>query len=391
MIISPADRLDQVQEYYFSQKLREVRELTNQGSQIINLGIGNPDLAPSPATIQELCHAASNEQNHGYQPYQGIARLRSAMADWYKNIYNVKLNASSQVLPLIGSKEGIFHISMAFLNPGDQVLVPDPGYSGYVGATRLAGAEPIFYDLHETNDWLPDLNQLNELTSSKTKIIWINYPHMPTGAVATRDFFRNLISFANEKNILICHDNPYSLILNKENPLSILQVSGAFDCCLELNSLSKSHHMAGWRVGMVSGNSDYLTTVLTVKSNIDSGMFLPIQIAAAKALSNPAEWHHNQNQQYQKRQKLVYKLLDVLNFSYSKDTAGLFVWAKAPDKIKDVEGILDDLLYSRGIFLTPGKIFGKNGERYIRVSICAPEEKILQAIQRVQTKEPVRP
>ncbi len=383
MIIPPASRLSQVEEYYFSRKLQEVRRLISEGRDIINIGIGNPDMFPSQETVQTLSEQAFLEGNHGYQPYRGIPDLRKAMADWYQRTYGVTVDSTVQLLPLIGSKEGIFHISMAFLNPGDRVLTPNPGYLAYPAAARIVGAEPVFYDLTEKSNWLPNLDALQNNDLSRVKIMWINYPHMPTGAVANIAAFQQLVAFARRHHILICHDNPYSLILNP-NPLSIFNADGAFDCCLELNSLSKSHNMAGWRIGMAIGNRDYIDAILKVKSNLDSGMFLPLQKAAVSALQNSAEWHQQQNQQYSQRKKIVCKLLDSLNCSYQKETAGMFVWAKAPDHIDDVEVFLDELLYEAGIFIAPGKIFGSNGERFIRVSLCAPEERLQQAVERIR-------
>ena len=338
---------------------------------------------PSQETVQTLSEQAFLEGNHGYQPYRGIPDLRKAMADWYQRTYGVTVDSTVQLLPLIGSKEGIFHISMAFLNPGDRVLTPNPGYLAYPAAARIVGAEPVFYDLTEKSNWLPNLDALQNNDLSRVKIMWINYPHMPTGAVANIAAFQQLVAFARRHHILICHDNPYSLILNP-NPLSIFNADGAFDCCLELNSLSKSHNMAGWRIGMAIGNRDYIDAILKVKSNLDSGMFLPLQKAAVSALQNSAEWHQQQNQQYSQRKKIVCKLLDSLNCSYQKETAGMFVWAKAPDHIDDVEVFLDELLYEAGIFIAPGKIFGSNGERFIRVSLCAPEERLQQAVERIR-------
>jgi aspartate/methionine/tyrosine aminotransferase len=383
MIIPAAERLSSVQEYYFSRKLSEVRELMKQGRDIINLGIGNPDLPPSAETIDRLCEAANPESAHGYQPYRGTPELRRAMADWYQRTYEVTLNSESEILPLLGSKEGIFHISMAFLNPGDRALVPDPGYPAYASVTRLAGGEPLFYNLRESSNWLPDLDALTGGNLTGVKLMWINYPHMPTGKTANRENFQRIIQFAQEKGILICHDNPYSLILNPGKPLSILALEGAAETCLELNSLSKSHNMAGWRVGMVCGRREFLDAILIVKSNMDSGMFLPVQQAAAQALQNSEAWHAERNRLYYQRRELVYQLVKAIGLSYETGGAGMFVWAKLPDTIPDAESFVDELLYSRGIFVTPGSIFGKNGERYIRVSVCAPEERIQKAINRV--------
>ncbi len=384
MKIPAADRVNQIQEYYFSKKLQEVNTLRQKGVDIINLGIGNPDLPPSPQTIDMLCQSARSADNHGYQPYRGIPELREAIASWYQRTYQVVINPETEVLPLIGSKEGVFHISMTFLNRKERVLVPDPGYAAYAAAARIAGAEPIYYDLSEENGWLPDLSEIRKLDIETVKLMWINYPHMPTGALASEEDFRKLIAFARDNQIMLVHDNPYSLILNPHPPLSILKMEDAFEWCIELNSLSKSHHMAGWRVGMAISQRKYLDAVIKLKSNVDTGMFRPIQQAAVQALHNSTEWHHQQNKIYQQRRESAYQFLDNLNFSYrTTDTAGMFVWAKAPAKIDDVDAFIDRLLYRTGIFLTPGSVFGKNGKRYIRVSLCAGEEKIRSAIERI--------
>ncbi len=382
MIIPSANRLSQVEEYYFSKKLAEVRSLTQKGRPIINLAIGNPDMPPSAKTIETLNRNAALPNVHGYQPYRGAPELRLAMAEYYSRTYGVSLDANVQILPLLGSKEGIFHISMAFLNAGDIALVPDPGYLAYPSAARMAGGEPQFYDLSAENGWLPDLDALAKTDLSRVKIMWVNYPHMPTGATASLADFANIIDFCREHNILLCHDNPYSRILNA-NPLSLLQVDGAPDCAIELNSLSKSHNMAGWRVGMLCGNADYLDTIIKVKSNIDSGQFLPMQLAAVQALQNSDEWHAEQNAAYVDRQQLVYRFLDALGCTYDSGSAGMFAWAKLPDSVKNAEAFVDDLLYSKDIFIAPGSIFGSNGTGYVRVSLCAPAEKIAEAVGRV--------
>lgn len=384
-MITTANRLNRIEEYYFSHKLREVRRLAASGRDIINLGIGNPDLPPSENTLAQLADTAQQAGSHGYQPYRGTATLRDAMAGWYKRTYGVSLDAQDELLPLMGSKEGIFHISMAFLDEGDHVLVPDPGYPGYAGAARLTGAKIINYNLIEANGWLPDLEALAQQDLSRVKIMWLNYPHMPTGALANRSFFEQLVDFGRKHHILLCHDNPYSQILNPDNPLSILLVPGAKTCCIELNSLSKSHNMAGWRVGMMAGNKQFIDAALTVKSNLDSGMFLGTQHAAVAALQNPTEWHHTQNEIYRERRELVYRLLDSLAFNYSKEnTAGMFVWARVPESIENVETFLDEILYGADVFITPGKVFGKNGERYVRISVCQPKEIIQKAAERIE-------
>jgi LL-diaminopimelate aminotransferase len=384
MIIPKANRLEQVQEYYFARKLAEVRNLMAQGHEVVNLGIGDPDLPASEDTIRALNESARNGKNHGYQPYRSIPALRQAMANWYAGTYDVPLNPETEVLPLLGSKEGIFHISMAFLNPGDQVLVPNPGYPAYTAVTKLVNAEPVYFDLTEANNWLPDLEALRRLDTSKVKLMWLNYPNMPTGALATEKDFEAIIAFARERQILLVHDNPYSLVLNEKAPISILHAAGARDCCLELNSLSKSFNMAGWRVGLVAGQKDYIDAIIAVKSNLDSGMFLPVQHAAIAALGNSWAWHEERNAVYRRRRQLVYELLDVLGCHYSKEATGMFVWGRVPDDIEEVETFLDRILYEAHVFLTPGKIFGSNGERYVRISVCATEENIEKAIRNIK-------
>jgi aspartate/methionine/tyrosine aminotransferase len=384
MIIAKAKRLEQVQEYYFARKLAEVRHLISQGHEVVNLGIGDPDLPASEETVTALTQSARNGQHHGYQPYRSIPALRQAMARWYAGTYAVTLNPETEILPLLGSKEGIFHIAMAFLNPGDQVLVPNPGYPAYAAVTKLVNAEPVYFDLTEANNWLPDLEALRRLDTSKVKLMWLNYPNMPTGALAAEEDFLPLIAFARERGILIVHDNPYSLVLNEKAPISILHAAGALDCCLELNSLSKSFNMAGWRVGMVAGQQDYIDAIIAVKSNLDSGMFLPVQHAAIAALANPVHWHQERNAVYRRRRELVYQLLDVLGCHYSKQATGMFVWGRVPDEIVEVETFLDRILYEAHVFLTPGKIFGSNGERYVRISVCATEDNIAKAIRNIK-------
>ncbi|QHL89331.1 aminotransferase class I/II-fold pyridoxal phosphate-dependent enzyme [Nibribacter ruber] len=384
-MISSAHRLQNVPEYYFSRKLAEVRALQAADKHIINLGIGDPDLLPSPETVQGLVQAAVRPEAHHYQPSAGALPLKKAFARWYLKTYGVTLDPKSEVLPLMGSKEGIFHISMAFLNPGDQVLLPDPGYPAYTAVTKLVGAQPVPYALTQENDWQPDLDQLEAvLQGGKVKLMWVNYPHMPTGAGACITMLDALIVLAKKYKFLLVNDNPYSLVLPQESPVSLLSRPGAEKCCLELNSLSKSHNMAGWRVGVVAGNGAYLSCLLQVKSNLDSGMFLPVQQAAIKALHNPETWHDHQNQEYQKRKQVVFELLDLLDCHYQTNTHGLFVWARVPDHVLDTEAFLDELLYEAGIFLTPGKIFGKQGERYLRVSLCSPVSQLKEAIQRIQ-------
>ncbi|MCC9136134.1 pyridoxal phosphate-dependent aminotransferase [Pontibacter silvestris] len=384
MIIPKAERLSHVQEYYFAKKLAEVSALNAKGKNVINLGIGSPDMPPSPATIDAMTSSAAQNAGHGYQPYRSLPALRQAIADWYTSTFHVNLNPDTEVLPLMGSKEGIFHISMAFLNPGDKVLVPNPGYPAYATTARLAGAEPVYYTLSEENNWLPDMEQLEDLASQGVKLMWINYPHMPTGVQATKEALEQLSKLARKYKFLLINDNPYSLVLPTAAPRSLLTVPDAMDCCLELNSLSKSHNMAGWRVGMLLGRQDYISTVLAVKSNIDSGMFQALQHAAIEALHNPDEWHQQRNQEYAKRRQLVHKLLDILECNYQKDSVGMFVWAKVPEHVSDVEVYLDELLYEAGVFLTPGKVFGTQGERFLRVSLCVSVPQIEESIKRIK-------
>ncbi|OKL39774.1 pyridoxal phosphate-dependent aminotransferase [Pontibacter flavimaris] len=385
MIIPKADRLQHVQEYYFSRKLAEVRALQAQGKHIINLGIGSPDLPPSEATITALTQSAQQATSHGYQPYNGTVRLRQAMQAWYQELYQVAL-LEQEVLPLAGSKEGIFHTSMAFLNPGDKVLVPNPGYPAYAAAAKLAGAEVISYTLEEENGWLPQLSELEQLVAQGgVKIMWINYPHMPTGTAATIHTLEWLVEFSQKHGLLLINDNPYSLVLPQQPPVSLLSIAGAIENCLELNSLSKSHNMAGWRVGMVLGQQEYLTAILAVKSNLDSGQLLPVQEAAIAALHNNYAWHAERNAVYAHRQQLAHLLLDQLGCTYQPNQVGMFVWARVPEQVADVEAYLNRLLYEQGIFLTPGKIFGSQGERYLRVSLCASADQLKEAINRIKS------
>jgi LL-diaminopimelate aminotransferase len=383
MIIEPAHKLQHINEYYFSSKLKQIAQLRASGKDIINLGIGNPDQAPSIETIEALKHSAANPKNHGYQSYTGIPALRKAMSDWYKNTYDVTLNPDTEILPLLGSKEGIAHISNAFLNPGDKVLIPNPGYPTYTSATYLAGAVPVFYDLDEKDNWAPDFTNISEAELREAKIIWINYPNMPTGAKGNDAIFKTLIDVANEFNILIVNDNPYSLVLNEGRPVSVFQTEGAMDVCLELNSLSKSHNLAGARIGMVSGGKDYINTILKVKSNVDSGMYLPLQEAAIAALSNSEEWHEQRNAEYRKRRNLAYQIMDALACTFDKNQTGMFLWAKIPDRYTHVEDLTEKLLLEADVFITPGFIFGSNGERYIRISLCSPENDLHQALDRI--------
>ena len=383
MIIQPANRLSDVQEYYFSKKLKEIRELNVSGKNIINLGIGSPDLAPSPETIEALIETAEKTNTHGYQSYTGIPELRNAISSWMASTYGVDFKAENEILPLMGSKEGIMHISMAFLNPGDKVLVPDPGYPTYTSVSNLLDADIEFYDLDEQNGWNVDVERLKQKDLSKVKLLWLNFPHMPTGARADVHILQELINLAKENKFLIVNDNPYSLILNP-TPRSIFNLKGAKDVCLELNSLSKSHNMAGWRIGWLSGSPEYISTVLRVKSNMDSGMFLGLQKAAVKALSNPMHWHEDQNNIYAKRRKLIEEIFDYLQVKYNPNSVGMFVWAKVPNSVNSVEKFVDDILYKANVFITPGFIFGSNGERFIRASLCASQETIKEALSRIK-------
>jgi len=382
-VISPASRMNLVQEYYFSTKLKEIAAMQSSGIQVINLGIGSPDLPPAPETIATLEETARQPKNHAYQSYIGSPALRNAFAQWYQTWYGVTLNPASEILPLIGSKEGIMHIAMTYLEDGTQVLVPNPGYPTYRSASLLAGATVVEYPLSESNGWLPDLEELESRDLSRVKLMWVNYPHMPTGAQATRDFFSKLILFGKKHQILIVNDNPYSFILN-EHPLSILSADGASDIALELNSLSKSHNMAGWRVGMLAGNARFLADVLRFKSNMDSGMFLPVQLAAAKALYNPPEWYEKLNQIYHQRQEKVFELLGLLGCQFDYNQQGMFVWARVPARYKDGYELSDEILYKAHVFITPGGIFGSQGNGYIRASLCSDVAVFEDAIQRIR-------
>ncbi|MGB5821559.1 MAG: aminotransferase class I/II-fold pyridoxal phosphate-dependent enzyme [Saonia sp.] len=380
-MIHTADRLETVQEYYFSKKLREVRGLISEGRPIINMGIGSPDLNPSSEIIATLQKVLQEPGAHQYQSYQGLPELRDAMAAFYKDKFGVRLSGADEILPLMGSKEGIMHISMAFLNPGDEVLIPDPGYPTYTSVTKLIGAVPKTYDLKETGAWLPNLKALRQQDLSRVKLMWISYPNMPTGATITYDKMQEMVAFAKENDILLVNDNPYSFVLN-ENPTSILQIPGAMDVALELNSLSKTFNMAGWRVGMVMGNVEHINAVLKIKSNMDSGMFYGIQKGAITALKSGHQWFKKLDALYASRRTLMYDLVDKLNCTYDRHTAGMFVWAKLPEGISSAEKFIDEILYDKNIFIAPGTIFGSNGEGYIRFSLCVTEEKIKEAINR---------
>jgi aspartate/methionine/tyrosine aminotransferase len=380
-IIPPSHRLGETREYYFSSKLRELARLREQGHDILNLGIGSPDLPPAPAVIEALTHSARRPGTHGYQPYTGRPELRRAFADWYARYFSVKLDPATELLPLMGSKEGIMHISMAFLNPGDEVLVPDPGYPTYRSATQLAGGTVRGYELHPESGWLPDLDALARTDLSRTKIMWVNYPHMPTGAVAPPNFFARLVDFARRHEILLVNDNPYAFILT-DRVQSLLSVPGARQVALELNSLSKAQNMAGWRVGVLAGSADYLQTVLRFKSNMDSGMYMPVQEAAVIALGLGPDWYERLNATYRKRRKLALQLLEVLGCSYDERQVGLFVWGKCPSSSSGYS-TCDRALYDHDVFITPGGIFGERGKDYIRISLCSTEEVLREALQRL--------
>ena len=379
-----ATRLESVQEYYFSRKLKEIAHMNAEGKNVISLGVGSPDMPPSEATIKTLCEHAHHADAHGYQPYVGIPELRQAFADFYKKWYQVILNPTNEIQPLIGSKEGILHITLALVNPGEQVLVPNPGYPTYTSLSTLLGAEVIPYDLTEENGWLPDFDALEQLDLSKVKLMWTNYPHMPTGTNATLELYQKLVDFGKKHHIIIVNDNPYSFILNKK-PLSILQIEGAKDCCIELNSMSKSHNMPGWRIGMVASNATFIEWILKVKSNIDSGMFRPMQLAAATALHNDESWHEEMNfNLYEKRRHLAEQILETLQCTYNKSQVGLFVWGRIPDHYKQVEDLTEAVLHKAHVFITPGFIFGSNGARYIRISLCCNEQKLAEALDRIK-------
>ncbi|MEY4012775.1 MAG: hypothetical protein RIT22_1899 [Bacteroidota bacterium] len=380
-MIATAKRLEIVEEYYFSSKLREVRQLAAEGKPIINMGIGSPDLKPSQAVIDAVVLAMQEENAHQYQSYQGVPELRQSMADFYQNNFGVAMNPTTEILPLMGSKEGIMHISLAFLNEGDQVLIPNPGYPTYTSVTNLVGAVPVYYDLKESTNWEPDFEALEQLDLSKVKIMWVGYPHMPTGARGSLALFEKLVAFAKKHSILLVNDNPYSFVLN-DNPMSLLQVEGAKEVALELNSLSKTFNMAGWRVGMVLGNAACIDAVLKVKSNMDSGMFYGIQKGAIAALKSDASWFESMNAIYRKRRVLTEHLAEKLGCEVYKDGVGLFVWAKLPAGITSAEQFIDQILYEKHIFITPGTIFGSNGEGYIRFALCVKEEKVQEAIDR---------
>ncbi len=384
MIIPVAKRLERVKEYYFSRKQKDIKKIEDSGAHVINLGIGSPDLAPSDNTITALSESARTPQNHGYQSYRGIQEFRDALAAWSERAYNISLNSDEEILPLIGSKEGIIYISMAFLDEGDEVLVPNPGYPTYTSVSELVGAKVRHYDLKEENNWAPDLAALSKTDLSKTKLMWVNYPHMPTGAKSTALIFKELIQFAQNHKILLCNDNPYGLVLNETRPESILSLKGAKKVAIELNSLSKSHNMAGWRIGWVAGKKEYIDAILTVNSNVHSGIFLPIQHAATAALNNSQDWHEQRNCEYKKRREIVWSIADVLGCSYNKNQVGLFIWAKAPDNVADVEAFTDEILRKANVCITPGYVFGSNGKRFIRIALCSDIDTLNEALNRIK-------
>ena len=382
--IQPAERLSLVSEYYFSRKLKEVAQMNAEGKDVISLAIGSPDMPPSKQTIQTLCEVASRPDTHGYQPTMGTPELRKAMADFYKRWYGVELNPANEIQPLIGSKEGILHVTLAFVNPGEEVLVPNPGYPTYTSLSKILGAKVVNYDLMEDNGWQPDFEQLEKMDLSKVKLMWTNYPNMPTGGNARMETYERLVDFARRHNIVVVNDNPYSFILN-EKPMSLLQVEGAKDCCIEFNSLSKSHNMPGWRVGMCISNPTFISWILKVKSNIDSGTFRGIQLAAAAALTNEAEWHREANfETYARRRKYAEQIMDALGCTYDPHQVGMFLWGRIPDSYSNCEELTERVLHEARVFITPGFIFGSKGERYIRISLCAKEEKIQAALERIE-------
>lgn len=385
MSIQTASRMELVKEYYFSTKLKEIAEMNARGFAVLNLGIGSPDLAPSASTIQALTISAVNPKNHAYQSYVGIPALRQAFANWYQKYFKVELNPANEILPLLGSKEGVMHIAMTYLEAGDEVLLPNPGYPTYRSASLLAGAALVDYYLSESNSWLPDLAELEKRDLSKVKLMWVNYPHMPTGAKATKSFFIELVAFAKKHNILLVNDNPYSFILNSDY-LSLLSVDGSKEICLELNSLSKSQNMAGWRVGMLAGGSELIANVLRFKSNMDSGMFLPVQLAAIEALQNDEKWYADLNEIYKTRQQKVFELMTLIECTFDLNQTGMFVWAKIPQKWADSYALSDEILYKANVFITPGGIFGSQGDQYLRISLCAEVSLFQEAIDRIKTQ-----
>ena len=384
-MIQPADRLSLVSEYYFSRKLKEVAQLNAEGKDIISLAIGSPDMPPSPETIDVLCEHAHRPDAHGYQPTVGIPELRKAMANFYQRWYGVTLDPATEIQPLIGSKEGILHVTLALCNPGDKVLVPNPGYPTYTSLSKILGQEIVNYDLLESNGWQPDFEQLEAMDLTGVKLMWTNYPNMPTGGRATHELYEKIVAFAKKHNIVVVNDNPYSFILNKDEHLSILQVEGAKECCIEFNSMSKSHNMPGWRVGMLATNSTFVQWILKIKSNIDSGTFRPLQLAAAQAYENTEAWHTHANiETYATRRKIAEGIMTTLGCTFDPNQQGMFLWGRIPESIADVEDLTEKVLHEARVFITPGFIFGSNGKRYIRISLCAKDGKMQEALKRIK-------
>lgn len=382
--MKPASRVDSIQEYYFSRKLKEVAKLNAEGKDIISLAIGSPDMPPSKQTIDKLCAVANEPDAHGYQPTSGLPELHSAMAGFYKRTYGVDLDAKTEVQPIIGSKEGIMYVTLAFCNPGDKVLIPDPGYPTYTAVNKLFGTKIVNYDLREDNGWQPDFDKLEKMDLSGVKVMWSNYPNMPTGGNARRETFDRLVAFAKEHDILVVNDNPYSLILN-EHPMSIMQVPGAKDCCIEFNSMSKSHNMPGWRVAMIVGNKNFISWMFKIQSNIENGTFRGIQLAAAEAFNtNTPEWHRENNiENYRRRRVIAEDIMKALGCTFDPKQVGMFLWGKIPDRYADVEDLTEAVLHKARVFITPGFIFGNNGKRYIRISLCAKDDKMKEALERI--------
>ncbi|MBO5750574.1 MAG: aminotransferase class I/II-fold pyridoxal phosphate-dependent enzyme [Bacteroidaceae bacterium] len=383
--IEPAKRLESVSEYYFSRKLKEVAKMNAEGMDVISLAIGCPDMPPSKETIDALCENAQRKDTHGYQPTAGIPELRNAMAGFYKRWYGVELNPQTEIQPLIGSKEGILHVTLALVNPGDKVLVPNPGYPTYTSLSRILGCEVVNYDLFEDNGWQPDFEQLEAMDLTDVKIMWTNYPNMPTGGRATRELYEKIVNFARNHNIVVVNDNPYDFILNEGEHLSILQIPGAKDCCIEFNSMSKSHNMPGWRVGMLATNAEFVSWILKIKSNIDSGTFRPLQLAAAKAYENTGEWHTMANVElYKSRRAIAEEIMDALGCNFNPQQQGMFLWGRIPDSYVNVEELTERVLHEAKVFITPGFIFGSNGERYVRISLCAKNDRMIEALKRIK-------
>ena len=388
--IRPADRLGLVSEYYFSRKLKEVARLNAEGQDIISLAIGSPDMPPSPQTIEKLCEVARQPDAHGYQPTMGMPELRRAMAGFYRRWYGVELDPDTEIQPLIGSKEGILHVTLAFVNPGDEVLVPNPGYPTYTSLSKLLGAKVVNYDLDEADGWQPDFDRLEQMDLSRVRLMWTNYPNMPTGGNARLETYERLVSFARRHSIVVVNDNPYSFILN-DRPISLLQVPGAKDCCIEFNSMSKSHNMPGWRVGLCATNAEFISWILKVKSNIDSGTFRGLQLAAAEAYNNDAGWHRQANvETYRRRRDYAERIMEALGCTFDPAQVGMFLWGRIPDAYADAEQLTERVLHEARVFITPGFIFGSNGRRYVRISLCAKDDRIEEALRRISRMEAAR-